>query len=106
MQARGDAYPVTTVWVSLIEAEIERGPLATIPPYACKYGGQKTITPTIVVPAAMAMRAAVSFVAMPPVPHCVPCVLVSAWSFTMSCTCVHKCENCEKCDRCPRHAGV
>ena len=40
----------------------------------------------MVVPAAMAMRAAVSFVAMPPVPHCVPCVLVSACSFTMSCT--------------------
>jgi hypothetical protein len=28
-------------------------------------------------PAAVAIRAAVSFVAMPPVPHCVPAVLVS-----------------------------
>lgn len=30
-------------------------------------------------PAAVAMRAAVSLVAMPPVPHCVPLVLVSTW---------------------------
>lgn len=30
-------------------------------------------------PAAVAMRAAVSLVAMPPVPHCVPFVLVSTW---------------------------
>ena len=30
-------------------------------------------------PAAVAMRAAVNLVAMPPVPHCVPLVLVSTW---------------------------
>ena len=32
---------------------------------------------TVEQPAAVAMRAAVSLVAMPPVPHCVPRVLVS-----------------------------
>lgn len=41
---------------------------------------------TMVVPAAVAMRAAVSFVTMPPVPHCVPVVLVSAVSRVMSST--------------------
>ena len=39
---------------------------------------------TMRVPAAVAMRAAVSLVAMPPVPHCVPRVLVS------TCMCVQK----------------
>ncbi len=34
---------------------------------------------TVEQPAAVAMRAAVSLVAMPPVPHCVPRVLVSTW---------------------------
>jgi hypothetical protein len=37
-------------------------------------------------PAAVAMRAAVSFVTMPPVPHCVPVVLVSAVREEMSST--------------------
>eukprot|EP00882_Tetradesmus_deserticola_P027159 GHRQ01030031.1.p1 GENE.GHRQ01030031.1~~GHRQ01030031.1.p1 ORF type:complete len:118 (+),score=38.23 GHRQ01030031.1:75-428(+) len=37
-------------------------------------------------PAAVAMRAAVSLVTMPPVPHCVPVVLVSAVSEEMSST--------------------
>ena len=41
---------------------------------------------TIVVPAAVAMRAAVSLVAMPPVPHCVPPLLVSAVREAMSST--------------------
>ena len=41
---------------------------------------------TIVVPAAVAMRAAVSFVTMPPVPHCVPAVVVSAVSRERSST--------------------
>lgn len=41
---------------------------------------------TIVVPAAVAIRAAVSFVTIPPVPHCVPAVVVSATSLVMSST--------------------
>ncbi len=41
---------------------------------------------TMLQPAAVAMRAAVSLVTMPPVPHCVPVVLVSAVRALMSCT--------------------
>ncbi len=41
---------------------------------------------TMVVPAAVAMRPAVSLVAMPPVPHCVPALPVSAVRRLMSCT--------------------
>jgi hypothetical protein len=41
---------------------------------------------TIVVPAAVAIRAAVSLVTMPPVPHCVPVVVVSAVRRVMSST--------------------
>lgn len=41
---------------------------------------------TMVVPAAVAMRAAVSLVTMPPVPHCVPLLDVSAVSRVMSST--------------------
>jgi len=41
---------------------------------------------TIVQPAATAILPAVSFVAMPPVPHCVPLVLVSALSVEKSST--------------------
>jgi hypothetical protein len=41
---------------------------------------------TMVQPAAVAMRAAVSLVTMPPVPHCVPAEVVSAASCVMSST--------------------
>lgn len=41
------------------------------------FEGSSALQMTMRQPAAVAMRAAVSLVAMPPVPHCVPCVLVS-----------------------------
>ena len=42
-----------------------------------RLAGSAALQMTMRQPAAVAMRAAVSLVAMPPVPHCVPLVLVS-----------------------------
>ncbi len=44
------------------------------------FSGSDALHMTVWHPAAVAMRAAVSLVAMPPVPHWVPCVVVSACS--------------------------
>jgi hypothetical protein len=50
------------------------------------FSGTLELQMTMRQPAAVAMRPAVSLVAMPPVPHCVPAVLVSACRLARSCT--------------------
>lgn len=68
-------------------------PMRSPPMIFTMLAGSAAVQMTMRQPAAVAMRAAVSLVAMPPVPHCVPWVLVSTY-WGAGRACVGRCVAC------------